>query len=283
MKKEEPAVVKGLEVVTHPKPVTISTKGRGLELASLDDMYRFAQYVISSGLAPKGIDKPESVVIVLQMGFELGLSPMQSLQNIAPINGRPCVWGDAVPGLVEASGKQEYGYPTQIGERNPNGSYSDSYGYKYTTKRVGRKEYSYSFTVADAKKASLWGKTGPWTFYPDRMLLNRARTFCDRDVYPDVLKGLITVDEATHIVDAEFTVEDNKTSTEKLEDIVCTGTPAKEITTDPAPPETVDTETGEIAEPPETTTKDKKDGPGGFSKEELAEDISDKSDPTLGV
>jgi hypothetical protein len=52
------------------------------------------------------------------------------------------------------------------------------------------------FTVADAKKAGLWGKTGPWTQYPKRMLQMRARGFALRDAFPDVLKGLVTAEEA---------------------------------------------------------------------------------------
>ena len=268
---------KSTTVVKNPAPetaVTISTKSRGLELTSLEDMWRFASYVIKSGLAPKGIDKPEAVVVALQMGFELGLPPMQSLQNIAVINGRPCVWGDAVPGLVEASGKQEYGYPEKTGEKNPDGSYPDSYGYRYITKRFGRKEYSYTFTVADAKKAKLWGKDGPWTFYPDRMLLNRSRTFCDRDVYPDILKGIITDDEAGNIVDAEFTVEDNKSRTEQVAGLINlgkkddwkTGSPGNKKPEETLEPESddidVDTETGEVTE----KTKTKKQPPKEKSK-----------------
>lgn len=200
--------------------VPIQTGEKGLELRTLDDFWRFGNYVIKSGLSPKGINNPESVVIIVQAGFELGITPMQALQNISPINGRPCPWGDLVPGLVETSSKQEYGYPTKIGKKNPDGSYPDSYGYRYTTKRKGRDEYSYEFTVADAKRAKLWGKEGPWTFYPDRMLLNRSRTFCLRDVYPDVLKGLLTVEEAKDMVDADYTVEESKSRTEKLVDLI---------------------------------------------------------------
>jgi hypothetical protein len=53
-----------------------------------------------------------------------------------------------------------------------------------------------SFSVADAKKAGLWGKSGPWTQYPKRMLQLRARGFALRDAFPDVLKGLVTAEEA---------------------------------------------------------------------------------------
>ena len=52
------------------------------------------------------------------------------------------------------------------------------------------------FSVADAKKAQLWGKSGPWTQYSRRMLQMRARGFALRDAFPDVLRGLVTAEEA---------------------------------------------------------------------------------------
>jgi len=257
MKENKTAVEKFPDLpkeVKQPLPATIKAKGKGLQLSSLDDMWRFAGYVITSGLAPKGIDKAEGVVVALQFGFELGLSPMQSIQNIAVINKRPCLWGDAVPGLVESSGKQEYGYPAKFGERKADGSYPDNYGYKYITKRVGRDEYTYIFTVGDAKKAKLWGKEGPWTFYPDRMLLNRARTFCIRDVYPDVLKGIYTVDEVENIVDAEFSVEEDKPRTEKVAELLGYGD-VKNVVIDEVDTN-VDTDTGEVTEKVEEVKPD---------------------------
>jgi hypothetical protein len=52
-----------------------------------------------------------------------------------------------------------------------------------------------SFSVADAKRANLWGKKGPWTQYPARMLKWRARGFNLADNFGEVLKGLKTIDE----------------------------------------------------------------------------------------
>ncbi len=207
------------EVKAPQAAVAIQVNDRGLVLKTLDDMWRYANYVVRAGIAPKGFETPEGVVVALQAGAEHRLTPMQSLQCIAVINKRPCFYGDAVPGMVESSGLQEYGFSKKVGERNPDGSYPDAYGYRYTTKRKGRDEYSYDFLVTDAKKAKLWGKEGPWTFYPDRMLLNRARTFCIRDVYPDVMAGLLTVDEANNIVNADSEgVDEDKSRT--LENVI---------------------------------------------------------------
>ena len=44
-----------------------------------------------------------------------------------------------------------------------------------------------TFSVADAKRAGLWKKAGPWTQYPDRMLMWRAEGHLFTDVFPDVI------------------------------------------------------------------------------------------------
>jgi hypothetical protein len=63
-------------------------------------------------------------------------------------------------------------------------------------KRRGRTPVTVRFSVEDAKRAGLWGKQGPWTQYPKRMMAMRARGFALRDAFADVLKGLITAEEA---------------------------------------------------------------------------------------
>jgi len=150
----------------------------------------FAQIVEKSGLAPKGMSR-EGIVIAMQLGYEVGLSPMQAIQNIASINGRPAIWGDAQLALVRASGLMESYDQEMIGEPG-----TDGRGYRVTVKRRGEKPAFAEFTVHQAKVAGLWGKQGPWTQYPDRMCLFRARGFVLRDQFGDVLKGLVSIEEA---------------------------------------------------------------------------------------
>lgn len=160
----------------------------GVKLTSLEDAYRFATAVAKSGLAPKGIDTPEAVLIALQHAAELGMPPMAGLQNFAIINGRPGIYGDAALALVRRSGLLESYSQKYEGE-------GDKRRAVVTFKRVGESEMVSTFSVEDAKKANLWGKQGPWTNYPDRMLLFRARGFGLRDGFGDVLKGLHTAEE----------------------------------------------------------------------------------------
>ena len=100
----------------------------------------------------------------------------------------------------------------QVGTRG-----KDDFGYCITAKRKGDAQaYSETFTVADAKTAQLWGKAGPWSQYPARMLKFRARGFLLRDAFGDVLKGMKTAEEVRDYVDIDVEVVDNKKPKQKL-------------------------------------------------------------------
>lgn len=170
---------------------TNTTPARGLALATMEDAFRFAKMVSASEFAPKDFrGKPESCLLAVQHGSEVGLGPMQSLQSIAVINGRPSVWGDAALALVMGSVVCEYVRETVDGDGDAMVATCEAKRRGYPKATVVR------FTVADAKKAGLWGKSGPWTQYPRRMLQLRARGFALRDAFPDVLNGLVTAEEA---------------------------------------------------------------------------------------
>lgn len=166
----------------------------GVQLASLEDAFRLANAICASGFAPRGMDKPESVLVAIQLGAELGLTPMAALQNTAVINGRPAIYGDAALALVRASGLLQSYKEEEIGEPG-----KDSAGYRVTATRKGGETAVETFTLADAKAAKLAGKAGPWTDYPRRMCKFRARGFVLRDLFGDILKGLRTVEEARDI------------------------------------------------------------------------------------
>jgi len=185
VKTEELAVTK-----TAAIKAPINFGEQGVQLASLEDAFRFANAVAASGFAPRGMEKPEAILVAIQLGAELGLTPMSALQNIAVINGRPAIYGDAALALVRSSGLLEVFREEEIGEAG-----KDTQGVKVTAKRKGFDEASETFTVADAKLSKLWANAGPWSDYPKRMLKFRARGFILRDLFGDVLKGLRTMEE----------------------------------------------------------------------------------------
>lgn len=179
-------------------PVTSATTF-SLAPRNLEEAMSFAKLIADSDLAPKDFrGKPGNVLIAVQMGAEVGLSPMQAIQNVAVVNGRPSLWGDAMLAIVCASAVYE-GHREQItGE-------AKTLVATCTVKRRGQEWQARSFSVLDAERAGLWGKQGPWQQYPKRMLQLRARAFALRDVFPDVLRGLQMVEETQDAPD--MTVE----------------------------------------------------------------------------
>ena len=165
----------------------ISTqRAGGLALQSFDDAFKFARMVSASEFAPKDFrGKPESCMLAIQHGSEVGLSPMQSLQSIAVINGRPTIWGDAALALVLSSPVCEYVREYTEGEGDGLVAVCEAKRKGYPAPTV------VLFSVADAKKAGLWGKSGPWSQYSSRMLTLRARGFALRNAFADALRGLI--------------------------------------------------------------------------------------------
>lgn len=162
-----------------------------------DTVQQFAETIVKSGLAPASFNTKEKVLMALIYGKELGISAMQSLQGLTVINGKIGIGGDLAKALCEAD-------PSCVGiddelvhdESNPDRTLA-----RVTVTRKGRPECVRTFSVGDAKKANLWGKTGrdgqptPWITYPKRMLYYRALGFALRDAFPNVLKGLKTSEE----------------------------------------------------------------------------------------
>lgn len=154
----------------------------GLVPQTLDDVYRLATAISKSGLAPAQMKSPEAITVAILTGLELGLPPMFALNKIAVINGRPTLWGDAIPGILWSRGfklrEWKEGETAHCEVVRPSGE------------KIER-----SFSVDDAKAAKLWGKQGPWQQFPDRMLQMRARSFAARDGAADVLGGLYVAEE----------------------------------------------------------------------------------------
>ena len=177
----------------------ISMGRRGVELATFEDAQRFAKAVVASGFAPKGMNEA-GVIIAMQMGAELGLSPMASLQNIAVINGRPALWGDAMLAICRASGVFDEESFEEVVEDTGKGALKAT----CTVRRLpnGRPVVR-EFDLSDAKMAGLLGKSGPWSQYPKRMLQLRARSFALRDAFTDVLRGFDCAEEVRDIPKAQ--------------------------------------------------------------------------------
>lgn len=185
---------------------------------SIEEAYRIANAAVKSGLVHRDMNTPERALMVIMHGMEIGLPPMASLERIAIINGRRCVWGDAVPALAMDTGELLEWDEGFTGEGENLEAYCRIA--RQRGKTVFRKEAR--FSVADAKQADLWddrprvqrrsrdGGTfevdndSPRFRYRKRMMQMRARVVF-RDLFSDKFMGLYIAEEiVTKNTDAEM-------------------------------------------------------------------------------
>ncbi|MCG9964588.1 hypothetical protein [Shewanella cutis] len=169
---------------TQLKKVEPEQPNRFLVPANFQEAFQIAEMLSQSEMVPKNYQrKPNDIVIAMAMGAELGFQPLQSLQNIAVINGRPSVWGDAFRALI-------IGSPDLVEFKE---WYENDTAHCLIKRRLASGavvEFNGSFSLEDAKQAGLLGKQGPWTQYTKRMQQWRALGFAGRDAYADRLRGI---------------------------------------------------------------------------------------------
>lgn len=156
--------------------------------SNLTEAIALAKMMAASGMVPTNYQKkPADILVAIQFGSEIGLAPMQSLQSITVINGRPSLWGDGALALVQGHPDFEDIIETTEGTTAV-----------CVVKRKGRTPCRRTFSDEDAAKAGLLSK-GPWTQYRARMRQMRSRGFALRDSFADVLRGISIAEEAMDI------------------------------------------------------------------------------------
>ena len=150
-----------------------------------EEAQRLAKLLCEAKMAPQGFEKPETCLVGILQGMEMGLSPLFALQRMAIVDGRLTIWGDGALALVLRSG-----LCVSITEWLEGDDESEWISHCEVLREGWDRPIVRSFAVQDARRANLWHKPGPWTEYPKRMLQMRARAFALRDVFADVLGGL---------------------------------------------------------------------------------------------
>lgn len=190
---------------------------------SIEKMQEFAKILLSSKLVPfhfyekladgkpdfsKG--KTEAVVAVLIQGYQLQLPPLTALQHIVPVNGLLSIKGDLAKSMIFNSGKLKSGTWIETEEGSVE---NENLIVRITATRSDNGQtLTRSFSVEQAKRAGLWitqqqvngsdgwrYKSSAWWKYPARMCQYRALGFIARDLFPDVMSGVYTTEEAVDI------------------------------------------------------------------------------------
>ncbi len=180
--------------VPMKKPIEAGGNVAAFRPQNFDDAWRLAN-ALANGSAKMIPDHYRGDVgatfAAMAKGAELGMSPMAALSTIAVINGRPALWGDALPALVLAHGHRL--------DEKVEGEGDKMVATATVTRGDSGQTITRTFSVDDAKKAQLWSKKGPWQQYPKRMLQMRARGFAVRDGCADAMVGLGVSEELSDI------------------------------------------------------------------------------------
>lgn len=180
----------------------------GIVPTTVDDVFRLAQLIHTSGLAPYQLKTPEAVTVVLMKGLELGMPPMMALECIGVINGKAALHSDGIPALLWSHGFKIREWYVNEDDLNRIEAHCE------ITRPEGDK-YTFKFSAQDAKDNGLWddraktseGKPNksPWFLYKKRMVKMRCRGWLARDCATDALKGMPIFEEQRDIEDARRT------------------------------------------------------------------------------
>lgn len=150
------------------------------------EQMQYAKTVCQGSLVPSAYrGQPANVLIAMDFGRSMGLSPAESLYRITVIGGRPSASAELIAANVRRAGHR-----LRVKK--------DDRARKSTCEIVRRDDPDFTFTatwdMAKAQQANLSNKEN-WRKYPMAMLTARSITECARDACPEALYGVVYTGE----------------------------------------------------------------------------------------
>jgi hypothetical protein len=130
------------------------------------------------GIMPNSIDTLPKMVVALQAGREVGLSPIEALSSFYFVNGRIAMYGEAVPAQI-----------IRAGHRITWGVCDDTTATVTITRGDTGESMSTTLTWEKAVERG-YTKNQVWHRFPGSMLRWRALSSTAKFIVPDALKGI---------------------------------------------------------------------------------------------
>lgn len=189
------------EIAATPPETELATTAPAPGLTIWNDTTMFAAAVkaakilASSDLVPDGTykNKPANCLIALDMANRMGMSPLNVMQNLYIVKGKPGWSGQFCIAATNASGRFTPMEFVQL--LNDDGSTKGYYA-QATNTATGRLCTGSPVTWDMVKAEGWFDKPGSkWKTMPDLMFHYRAAAFFVREFCPEVLNGLQTAEE----------------------------------------------------------------------------------------
>jgi hypothetical protein len=155
----------------------------------LVEFQEWAKTIAVGSVIPDALrGKPADVFITVMHGLDLGLRPMQALNLVYVVKGRPSLSAEGMRSLI-----LDAGHELEVE--------ADDKKATVRAKRKGTDRWvEATFTIEQAKKAKLGGAN--WDSYPEDMLVARATTRLAKRYFGDVTNGLASMEELLDAPDA---------------------------------------------------------------------------------
>jgi hypothetical protein len=145
----------------------------------LEQVHTLAKGLALAAVMPDSLrGKPWDIVAMVLYGQDLGLSPMQAIQGIYVVKGKPQMSAQTWIALTRRAGHR-----LSVAEHTA----------RTCTVEILRgdtgEKHAETFTIEDAETARLTGKDSMYSKYPKRMLLARAVSNCCRFICPEIALG----------------------------------------------------------------------------------------------
>jgi hypothetical protein len=192
--------------------VTQSSDGVFTGIQQFENAQRIAKALASSALVPKeyqGQQGLANTLVAMEIAGRMGLGPLQVMQNLHIIHGRPSWSSQFIIAMINGCGRF-----TPL-DYNISGEGDSLSCFAYATEvATGKELRGPVVTMAMAKREGWATKTGSkWQTMPDLMIRYRAAAFWGRLYVPEYLVGMKTQEEVVDIeqvsiVEESSTVED---------------------------------------------------------------------------
>ena len=197
---KEPQEILEDEIVDEESSLPVTQESEKLtvkrEVLEWDKMMEMAEFLSKSTVIPISYqNRPENILICVDLASRMGLSPLAVMQNLYIIQGKPSFSGQAIASLIRSSGQFSNIEVNFIGEEG-----KDNWGCYISAERNGKQLKGAKVTIGMAKAEGWTKKNGSkWLTIPEMMLTYRAYTFFGRQFAPELMMGLHSVEELEDI------------------------------------------------------------------------------------
>lgn len=163
---------------------------------SLQDKVAYAERLAGASLLPRDyMNKPANVLLAMDMGDAMGIPPIQAINEIHVIEGKPSASANLIGAMVRRAGHK---LRVQGDDKSATAQIIRADDPDFT--------FEVTWDIDRAKQAGLMSGKNNWAKYPAAMLKARAITEVARAATPDALYGVIyTPEELGAVVNEDGT------------------------------------------------------------------------------